>query len=59
MWPSHKPECNKQKEKAKAKKKNLTTASAKDKAAKVKKNEAKDLIGDVWNARDRYVKGTD
>ena len=68
MWKSHKPDCDKMKEKAKAKKKKLVaegkevddkeiTAAAKDEAARLKKSKAKDALGGVWDAHDRHIRG--
>ena len=63
MWKSHKPDCDKMKEKAKAKKKKLAaegkevTTATKDKAARLKKSKAKDALGGVWDAHDRHARG--
>jgi hypothetical protein len=63
MWKSHKPDCDKMKEKAKAKKKKLAaegkevTTAAKDEAARLKKSKAKDALGGVWDAHDRHARG--
>ena len=67
MWKSHKPDCDKMKEKAKAKKKKLaaegkevdktSTTAAKDEAARLKKSKAKDALGGVWDAHDRHARG--
>ena len=63
MWKSHKPDCDKMKEKAKAKKKKLAAegkevdAATKDEAARLKKSKAKDALGGVWDAHDRHARG--
>mmetsp|Transcript_34428 Transcript_34428/g.61853 ORF Transcript_34428/g.61853 Transcript_34428/m.61853 type:complete len:359 (+) Transcript_34428:95-1171(+) len=65
MWPSHKPECIKRKEKYGEKKKaamdksnggeqKATAEDAKTKAAKMKTSEANEMIGDIWKANDRH-----
>lgn len=65
MWKSHKPDCDKMKEKAKAKKKKLAAegkevdfpTATKDEAARLKKSKAKDALGGVWDAHDRHARG--